>query len=395
MGIPARVRLSTTTTEQHYHTCISLRNGPGERRAGPSRCLPSSMGTVSPRHPGPKSDPGPESDSRAGHAAGAQVFASGSSLEALDDAGVADIPKAVDRAKQHDGFVWLHLVDPDEETINDARETLGIHPVAAADVEWGRQQPKVQEFDGHLFILLWTIIPAGDSDGIELGQTFLYIGDGWLLTVQRGDGKLTDLPDLLMKAPEELRNGAMPAAYTIMADVVDGYAKAAADVEAELKELEEQVFDESTTEDHRQIYKIRKDLGRIDRAVSSIAAALRESTDHLETLTVGGEQIVPYLHDLLDDAAGTAALINNQSRALDAILSSHENNVAARQNKDMRTISAFAALLALPTLIAGIYGMNFKNLPLVQWELGWLVIGLAIVIVDLVVFRMFKRRHWL
>jgi magnesium transporter len=353
------------------------------------------MGTVSPRHPGPKRHPGRKSDSRASHAAGAQVFASGSSLEALDDVGVADIPKAVDRAKRHDGFVWLHLVDPDEETINEARETLGIHPIAAADVEWGRQQPKVQEFDGHLFILLWTIIPAGDSDGIELGQTFLYIGDGWLLTVQRGDGKLTDLPDLLMKAPEELGNGAMPAAYTIMADVVDGYAKAAADVEAELKELEEQVFDESTTEDHRQIYKIRKDLGRIDRAVSSIAAALRESTDHLDTLTVGREHIVPYLHDLLDDAAGTAALINNQSRALDAILSSHENNVAARQNKDMRTISAFAALLALPTLIAGLYGMNFKNMPLVQWEFGWLVIGLVIVVVDLVIYRLFKRRHWL
>ena len=145
----------------------------------------------------------------------------------------------------------------------------------------------------------------------------------------------------------------MPAAYTIMAEVVDGYAKAAADVESDLEELEEQVFNEGTTEDHRRIYEIRKDIGRIDRAVSSIAAALRESTQHLETLKVGSDEIVPYLHDLLDDAAGTAALINNQSRALDAILSSHENNVAARQNQDMRTISAFAALLALPTLIAG------------------------------------------
>ena len=107
------------------------------------------------------------------------------------------------------------------------------------------------------------------------------------------------------------------------------------------------------------------------------------------------EHIVPLLHDLLDDAAGTAALINNQSRALDAILSSHENNVAARQNKDMRTISAFAAFLALPTLIAGLYGMNYKNIPLVQWEFGWLVIGIVIVVVDLVIYRLFKRRHWL
>ena len=187
----------------------------------------------------------------------------------------------------------------------------------------------------------------------------------------------------------------MPAAYTIMADVVDGYAKAAADVESDLESLEEQVFNEGTTEDHRRIYEIRKDIGRIDRAVSSIAAALRESTQHLETLTVGKDRIGPYLHDLLDDAAGTAALINNQSRALDAILSSHENNVSARQNKDMRTISAFAALLALPTLIAGVYGMNFKNIPLVQWQYGWLVVGGAIIVIDVVIYLMFKRRHWL
>jgi magnesium transporter len=110
---------------------------------------------------------------------------------------------------------------------------------------------------------------------------------------------------------------------------------------------------------------------------------------------VDNEKILPYLHDLLDDAAGTAALLNDQSRALDAVLSSHENNVSARQNKDMRTISAFAALLALPSLIAGIYGMNFQNLPLVEWQYGWIAIAVVIVIVDLVIYAMFKRRGWL
>ena len=326
----------------------------------------------------------------------AKIFVVDSAIDATAVDGLHEVPRLVAKAKRHHGFVWLHLVDPEDETVDRARETLGIHPIAAADVVSGRQQPKVQKFAEHLFILLWSILPRGDSGDLVLGQTYLYIGDGWLLTVQRGEGgELTDLPQLLNDAPEKLRNAAMPAAYTIMAEVVDGYAKAAADVESDLESLEEQVFSEATTEDHRRIYEIRKDIGRIDRAVSSIAAALRESTQHLEALTVGNDEIVPYLHDLLDDAAGTAALINNQSRALDAILSSHENNVAARQNQDMRTISAFAALLALPTLIAGLYGMNFKNLPLVQWQYGWLVIAGAIIVVDVVIYVMFKRRHWL
>jgi magnesium transporter len=316
-------------------------------------------------------------------------------LEELNDADVADVPAAIKKASRQNGFVWVTLVNPDEDVVTEARETLGIHPVAAADVVSGRQQPKVQKFEEHLFVLLWQIIPGDGSSDVELGQTFLYIGDGWLLTVQRTDGEAADLRQLVTETPIELRRSPIAAAYVIMADIVDGYAKAAADVEADLEELEEQVFTESTTEDHKRIYRVRKNIGRIDRAVSSIAAALRESTDHLDAMKVGNEYVVPYLHDLLDDAAGTAALINNQSRALDAILSSHENNVSARQNKDMRTISAFAALLALPTLIAGLYGMNFQNLPLVQWQFGWIVIAAAMVTVDIVIYIMFKRRGWL
>lgn len=323
------------------------------------------------------------------------VFLVRDDIEELGDAQVADVPAAVKKASRQHGFVWVSLVNPDEDVVTQARETLGIHPVAAADVVSGRQQPKVQKFEEHLFVLLWQILPGDESKDIQLGQTFLYIGDGWLLTVQRTDGDAADLPELVRESPIELRSSPIAAAYVIMADIVDGYAKAAADVESDLEELEEQVFTESTTEDHKRIYRVRKNIGRIDRAVSSIAAALRESTDHLDAMTIDNEHVVPYLHDLLDDAAGTAALINNQSRALDAILSSHENNVSARQNKDMRTISAFAALLALPTLIAGLYGMNFQNIPLVQWQYGWIVIAASMVSVDVIIYIMFKRRGWL
>jgi len=316
-------------------------------------------------------------------------------VETLDDVGISDLPEAIRKAARRKGFVWVQLVDPDEKLVTEARQTLGIHPVAAADVVSGRQQPKVQQFADHLFVLLWNIVEQESSD-IALAQTFLYMGDGWLLTVQRAEeGQPTDLTALVEESPTELRDSPMAAAYVIMAAIVDGYAKAAADVETALVELEEQVFNDSTTEDHKRIYRVRKSVGRIDRAVSSIAAALRESTDHLEAMTVGHDHVVPYLHDLLDDAAGTAALISDQSRALDAILSSHESNVAARQNKDMRTISAFAALLALPTLIAGLYGMNFKNIPLVQWQYGWVVIAAALVTIDIIIYLMFKRRRWL
>jgi len=319
----------------------------------------------------------------------------GGAIEVWESFTLDDVADAVRAARRGSRFVWVRLIEPDEDTLRQAREVLGIHPSAFADVLSGRQQPKVQKLDEHLFVMLWNVMQSPD-DALVLGETFLYIGEGWLLTVQRGtEAAPPDLRRILEEAPEGSLSDTLPAAYAIMAKIIDGYAKAAAEIESALEQLEEQVFDEDSREDHRRIYRVRKEIGRVDRAVSSIAAALHESTRHMETSKMGREQIAPHLHNLLDDAAGTAALINNQSKSLDAILSSHENNIAARQNQDMRTISAFAALLAVPTLVAGLYGMNFKNIPLVQWQYGWLAVAIAIVVADVVIFFMFKRRHWL
>ena len=128
------------------------------------------------------------------------VFIVGDAIEPAE-VDLDEVPKLVQKVKRR-GFVWLHLVDPDEDTVNAARETLGIHPTAAADVVSGRQQPKVQKFAEHLFILLWSILRDEDSGDVVLGQTYVYIGDGWLLTVQRGEGgELTDLPNCSATPP--------------------------------------------------------------------------------------------------------------------------------------------------------------------------------------------------
>ncbi|MFE7843598.1 CorA family divalent cation transporter [Microbacterium sp. NPDC057407] len=316
-------------------------------------------------------------------------------VDPLEGGSLDDVPGLLGARGDEDRFVWLHILEPVERTIDRTRTMLGIHPTAVTDVLSRLQQPKVQTFDEQLSVMLWNVLHRPD-DTLVLGDTFLYIGDGWLLTVQRANGgDLVDLPELLGGAASGCPSDTMPAAHLIMAQIVDGYAQAAAKVESALEHLEEQVFREEGGEDHRRIYRVRKDIGRIDRAVSSITASLNESTHHLDSITVGHERILPYLHDLLDDAAGTAALISNQSRAVDAILSSYEHAVTARQNQDMRTISAFAALLAVPTVIAGLYGTNFDDVPLMQWQYGWAAIIGAIIAIDAVLWVLFKKRGWL
>ena len=216
---------------------------------------------------------------------------------------------------------------------------------------------------------------TSESEDLVLGQTYLYIGDGWLLTVQRGEGgKLTDLPAAARRrAREHAGRGDAGGVH----DHGRRRRRLREGGRRRRDRISKSSRSRSSTRPRTRTTAASTRCGRTSGGSTERSRASRRRCGRAPatsmTLTVGTEQIVPYLHDLLDDAAGTAALINNQSRALDAVLSSHENNVAARQNKDMRTISSFAALLALPTLIAGLYGMNFKNIPLVQWQYGWMV----------------------
>lgn len=305
-----------------------------------------------------------------------------------------DLGELVHRAGKRSGFVWLRLIDPEDQQLEQLGTTLGLHPLVLQDVSSGRQQPKVQRYDDHLFILLWDLQARHDRQ-LTLSQTFVLLSHDWLVTVQEsGSGEPADLGD----APHdrgEAGDGPLGAAYAIMADVTTRYSRITSDIEDELEAIEADVFDPERREDVRSIYRVRKNIGLLDRAVSSLAASLEAGRDHLGEFAVDHERTEPFLQHLIDGIAGTAAMTDDQSRSLDAVVSSHESNVASRQNQDMRTITAFAALLAMPTLIAGIYGMNFPNLPPIRSGIGWIVIIVAMVAVDVLTYLVFKRRRWI
>ena len=129
--------------------------------------------------------------------------------------------------------------------------------------------------------------------------------------------------------------------------------------------------------------------------MSSLARSLESSREHFASVSVAGHEVEPYVRDLLDRLTGTAEVLRDQSSTLDAVVASHENNAASRQNDDTRRISAIAALLSVPALTAGIYGMNFQDLPLVDTALGWAYVVGAAVLIDAVAIVLFRRRGWL
>ena len=307
---------------------------------------------------------------------------------------------ALTAARKLGGYAWLNLIEPDDATMRELAALVHLHPLAAADAAQGKQQPKVQRYDEHLFVVMWNLLTtkrARAGDEIFLGETYLFIGDGLLLTVQRGGGRHApdDLEALLTHDDAGPAGNVMSGAYRIMAGIVRGYTRISATIKEELEKLEDQVFDGRVDEDSHRIYRLRQRIGKVDRAVSSLASALKASQDHFDELVLDHQDVKPYLRDLLDDLVGTATLTADQNIALGGVLSSHENNVAARQNSDTRKISAFAALLAIPTVTAGLYGMNFQDLPFIGVPYAWAVAAGVIVLIDVWVFVAFKRRHWL
>ena len=190
-------------------------------------------------------------------------------------------------------------------------------------------------------------------------------------------------------------HGLATAAFLVLDDLCAEYAALTDQIEDELEEIERQVYDDAVVESRTRIYRLRQQIGKAGRAVASLARSLESSHDHFLSVSVAGHEVEPYVRDLLDRLTGTAEVLHDQSSTLDAVVASHENNSAARQNDDVRRISAIAALLSVPALTAGIFGMNFGDLPLVKTPLGWVWVLGAAALVDVVVVLLFRRRRWL
>lgn len=289
------------------------------------------------------------------------------------------------------------LINPADPEIDDLAVRFDLHPLIVDDLRAGRQQPKFERIGAHLYLSLWDLNSerADDASGAP-SELALIFDEHQLLLVQRGPREeLRDL-NAVLSAP-----GAVPVTSTISAVhrildvVVSDFVELGAGIERELDSVEAEVFDSRVREDYRRIYRLRQRIGQIDRAASGVAEAVRSARAEIQAITEPEPELRPYFVHLENDASGIAHLAAAEHSELDAVVSSHQSNVSTRQNRDMRTISAYAALLAIPTVIAGVYGMNFKNMPLLHSGLGWLIVIGIMVAIDVAVYVLFRRRGWL
>ncbi|MFE6997182.1 CorA family divalent cation transporter [Microbacterium sp. NPDC057659] len=295
---------------------------------------------------------------------------------------------------EEDGFAWVALVDPDRADLDEAMTQFRVHPALREDAAQSGRPPKIEMLDEQLLVLAWDLDPR--SAVRYPGELILIVGESWLLSIQRsGDEDVRSLSGVVEADGELDCTTSMRAAVRILAVMIRDYEEAAARIEDELDDVEAEVFDAAVEEDYERIYRLRRRIGHVDRAASAFMRGFESDTEDLSRLVEDDPELRPYLRRAEGDLAALADLLTTQRMALDAVVSSHESNVSSRQNRDMRTIAAVAALLALPTVVAGLYGMNFRDLPLLHVPFGWVVVLAGIIIVDVGAVWWFRRRGWL
>ena len=299
-----------------------------------------------------------------------------------------------DGAKAARGFAWVGLVEPTTEEFDAVRREFDLHGLAVEDAVKAHQRPKVEVYEDTLFVVVKTIRYLGTDELIETGEVLLFVGPDFLITVRHGEaGGLGDVREQLEQQPELLALGPGAALYAIVDRIVDAYEPAAAALREDIEEVEADVFSPQRSNPVERIYKLRREALEFGRAAAPLRVALQHMT--IKELPNISPELIPYLRDVADHAARVSDQLDSFGALLNGVLQANLTQVSVRQNEDMRKISAWVAIIAVPTAVAGIYGMNFEHMPELKWLYGYPAVLLLIAAVCTYLYIRFRRSGWL
>ncbi|BCL14750.1 magnesium/cobalt transporter CorA [Micromonospora sagamiensis] len=302
--------------------------------------------------------------------------------------------------RQPHAFVWLGLHEPGLREMTGIAATYGLHELAVEDAVKAQQRPKLEQFGEVSFLVLRTARYCEHteltetSEVVETGQVMLFIGPDFVISVRHGDAcHLAPVRADLESTRDLLLHGPWAVAYAVTDRVVDLYLEVADQVEDDLDVLEAEVFDRQSHGRIQRIYQMKRELVEFKRAVVPLQRPLM-------TLTAQVNREVPkeirrYFRDVQDHLSRTVEQVNSYDDLLNSILQARLAQVTVDQNNDMRKIAAWAAIAAVWTAIAGIYGMNFENMPELKMTYGYPVVLALMLAISMALYRWFRRNGWL
>ncbi|HCT80172.1 MAG TPA: magnesium transporter CorA [Micromonosporaceae bacterium] len=315
---------------------------------------------------------------------------------------VLDYRKALAVARSQPGaFVWLGLHAPTSEQMKGIAEAFGLHELAVEDVVSAGQRPKLEQFGEVHFLALRTaryvehVELTEHSEVIDTGQIMLLIGDDFVISVRHGDAcRLRPVRERLEHKPNLLKQGPWAVAYGVMDHVVDLYMEAADGITQDVDVLEEAVFARNPKSSGRmqRIYQLKRELVEFKRAVLPLQRPmLTLITDTPEIQ----KDLRKYFRDVQDHLARVVEQINGFDDLLISIMQARLAQVTVDQNNDMRKIASWAAIAAVWTAIAGVYGMNFARMPELTWRYGYPLVLATMLAISFALYRALRRNGWL
>ncbi|MGW5480329.1 magnesium and cobalt transport protein CorA [Streptomyces sp. NPDC004008] len=294
--------------------------------------------------------------------------------------------------KPHE-FAWIRVAEPHQEELQRLGEYLELHPLAIEDAVQAHQRPKQERYGDVLALAVRTLWFVEQTADVETGEVMIFLGPSFALTVRHGvNDPTTEAARRLAEQPHMAQLGPVSVLHAVTDVIVDAYARAAAQVRTDLTELEQCVFSPARDDLTEQIYSLKREVVEFRDAIQPLVPVMQPLTTARDGWP---RQVAPYFRDVADHLARTDTEVRALDDLLGSVLDAHLAKVGTWQNDDMRRISAWAAIFAIPTMVAGIYGMNFSHMPELSWRYGYPGALAVMALGAGLLYRAFRRNGWL
>ena len=290
-------------------------------------------------------------------------------------------------------FVWVGLLEPTDEEMQEAAGLFGLHELAVEDAERAHQRPKMEDYGDSYFIVLKTARYHDESESVHFGEIDIFLGSNYVVVVRHGEGtELKGARRRLEERSDLLALGPASVVWAIVDKVVDDYMPVVAGIDHDIEEVEEAVFD-TASEPTERVYFLKREVIEFHRAVFPLLAPL-ESIERGAFPNMD-DQLRRFLRDVADHARRVDETINSQRELLTSVLEANLALVSVRQNEVVKRISGYAALIAVPTFMASIWGMNFQYMPELDWRVGYPLALASMTLVVFLTYRLLRREGWI
>lgn len=294
----------------------------------------------------------------------------------------------------NDQFVWIGLYEPTEEVLSKVQHEFGLHDLAVEDAHSAHQRPKVELYGDSIFIVLRTA-QINKQRHIEFGETHFFVGSNFIVTIRHGNGvSYAEVRLRCESTPHLLSKGQGFALYAVMDFIVDRYFPVVNELEMELQSIEDRIFKEKPSrETTQQIYELKRELLGVKRAVSPLVDICNKLM-RLDDKFIS-EETRPYFRDVYDHVVRINEMVENTRELLNTALEANFSLISISQNDVSKRFAGWAAIIAVPTMVAGFYGMNFKFIPTSDGPYGFYAVILFTICGCIMLYFLLKRSGWL